>query len=330
VIGNVTGGAGSEEGDETVYEGRASVNRFSPSTQLSFIANVNNINRPGFAWGELSNFVGGAQNLGGSGIFQNGLQIGTNMSDGFSETMVLGLNASRDFGKKNWIRASYFLSDLENTQDRIVERQELLGSEISSNIDLTSKQATENLAHNLNVNAQARFSEGHELRFRADFKAGASNLESAALQQTSTADGVLVNSAATAYNTTGDNLGGSGQLTWRKKLNENGRSLVAQGRLNLNENEGEGDLMSDVQYYTTGILDSTRQTLQNQLQNGSSTRKWGQLSIVEPIAEGHTLKFTGEIDVRDSDQEKSVHDIDEMGTPVKNLLLSNGFERTYT
>jgi hypothetical protein len=330
VIGNVTGGAGSEEGEETVYEGRASVNRFSPNTQLSFIANVNNINRPGFAWSEVSNFVGGAQNLGGSGIFQNGLQLGTNMSDGFSETMVLGLNASREFGKDTWIRTSYFLSDLENRQDRIVERQELLGSEISSNIELSSKQSTENLAHNLNVNAQARFSEGHDLRFRGDIKAGDSELMSGAVQQTSAPDGLPVNSATTAYNTAGNKIGGSGSLIWRKKLSDNGRSLFAQGVLNLNDNDVDGDLVSDVQYFTTGILDSTRQTLQNQLLNGNSTRKWGQLAVTEPLAEGHTLKATAEIDVRDSDQEKSVYDVDVMGTPIKNTLLSNGFDRTYT
>ena len=49
-FGNVSGGfggvpEGSATGENVLFDGRASVNRFSPGTQLSLIANVNNVNK---------------------------------------------------------------------------------------------------------------------------------------------------------------------------------------------------------------------------------------------------------------------------------------------
>jgi len=105
-FGNMSGGY-SAEGR---YDGQASVNRFSSTTQLSFLGNVNNVNRQGFSFGDYINFVGGMSAMGGGGFRMDsgGLQLGTDLSDGFSNTLSLGLNASRDFGSKVSIRSSSY------------------------------------------------------------------------------------------------------------------------------------------------------------------------------------------------------------------------------
>ncbi|MCA9721248.1 MAG: hypothetical protein KC489_02370, partial [Gemmatimonadetes bacterium] len=64
--------------------GSLNLNRFSPSTQLSVIANRNNVGQSGFSIGQPVQFVGGR---GGGGIG----------GDGFSETMAVGVNGSQQF-----------------------------------------------------------------------------------------------------------------------------------------------------------------------------------------------------------------------------------------
>ncbi|MGA1495401.1 MAG: carboxypeptidase regulatory-like domain-containing protein, partial [Rhodothermales bacterium] len=121
-FGNVSGGY-SADGR---YDGQASINRFSPTTQLAFIGNVNNVNRQGFSFGDYMSFMGGMGALanGSFRVGDGGINIGNDLSDGFSETLALGLNVSRDFGSDTEIRSSYFLSSIENNQVRsILSRQ---------------------------------------------------------------------------------------------------------------------------------------------------------------------------------------------------------------
>ena len=102
-------------GNEARYDGSLDLNRFSPNTQLALTANANNVNQSRFGWSDFADFAGGGGRGGGP-------------NDGFTETMVLGLNASRDFGEETWLRGSYFISQLDNSQDRTLQQQALFGS----------------------------------------------------------------------------------------------------------------------------------------------------------------------------------------------------------
>ena len=210
-------------GNQTLYDERLSINRFSPTTQLAAIANVNNISQASFSWQDYQNFMGGSGGRGGGGP-----QIGGGRDDGITETIALGVNASRDLGEDRWIRTSYFLSSLDNTQDREVQRQQLLGSEVSSLLDQTSNQATDNLTHRVNLNAQYAFADGHDLRLRGDLNASSSLLSNVEFQETRATTGEILNTASTDYAVEGNDLGGNALLTWRKRLSESGRSVVAE------------------------------------------------------------------------------------------------------
>ncbi|MFQ5571806.1 MAG: carboxypeptidase regulatory-like domain-containing protein [Rhodothermales bacterium] len=309
-FGRITGGFGGESDDQGRYDGEASINRFSPSTQLALIANVNNVNRPGFAWGDFLTFMGGMQGFskeGGRG--GGGVQIGGDLNDGFSETLALGLNASHDFGAKNWIRSSYFLSRLENLQDRVVQQQQLLGSEVSSFINQTSNQTSDHLTHRFNVNAQATFAEGHDLRFRGNLTASSSSLGSTGFQETQNATRLNQNTAATQYVTEGDNLGGNAQLTWRKRLTESGRSIVLQAQFNFNDSDLSADLSSTTGLYDRGDVVTYEEILQLQSQVGQTLSHTQRLSFTEPLGSGRVLELFGERTAIDEDQTRAFYDI---------------------
>ncbi|MDE2752902.1 MAG: TonB-dependent receptor [Gemmatimonadota bacterium] len=331
-FGRATGGVGGDVdnqgriaapavGNEARYDGSLTLNRFSPKTQLALTANANNVNRAGFNWRDFADFAGGGGRGGGG-------------NDGFTETMSLGLNASRDFGAGDdtWIRGSYFVSELDNSQDRTLQQQALFGSDIASLVDQTSNQEAGNRNHRLNLNAQVTFSEGHDLRLRMNGNARASSLTSFANRQTHTLSGSMLNSATTDYDVDGDDLGGDTRLTWRRRLNEDGRSLVAELRSGLRDS----DLSSDLSSVVTGEVRGRggrdgefEEILQEQSRVGRTWSNSARLSLTQPLADGHTMEVFGQRNSTSEDRDNSVHDLVD-GVPLFNDRLSSGFERAYT
>jgi len=348
-FGRVGGGLGADAGQYTAgvggsateepppdrqarYDATFSINRFTPTMQLAGIANANNVNQPGFSWGDYMSFIGGSQGLAQSGGRDaGGVQIrGGGRNDGFTETAAAGLNASYDFGAKSWIRTSYFLSNLDNLQNSVAQQQQLLGTEVSSFVSQVNSQTSDNLAHRLNLNAQHTFAEGHDLRFRGNLTKGISSLDHLGFQETQNAtQDTTVNTAATTYAVAGDDPRGSGQLTWRKRLNERGRSIVAFASGSINEPDLSGDLSSIVVTSDLhgGFVHDT--TVQEQSRLGQTLSHTLRLSLTEPLGRGQVLELFGERSAIHGEEAKSIYDL-ESGSPIFNDLLSSTFERTYT
>jgi hypothetical protein len=309
-FGNATGGLGADVSayearrhDESLrldlarYDGAFNINRFSSTTQLAAVANLNNVNA---------------------------------RAPGFTETFNLGLNANHDFAARSWIRSSYSLGNSDNLLNSTLQQQQLLGSQVSSLIDQTSSQTIDDLTHNLNVNAQHTFADGHDLRLRANLNAGSSALNNANFRETQTASGLTQNTAATSYVVDEDNIGGDARLTWRKRISESGRSIVAEGSANLNEPDMAGLLSSTTGLYSPpGGTVTYNEILQQQSRFGRTLRHSLRLSLTEPLGPGRVLEIFGQRNVIAEDQTKSVYDL-ESGTLIFNNPLSSEFETTYT
>ena len=323
--GDVGGDAGSRArltapvGNEARYNGSLSLNRFSSTAQLALTAGANNVNQ-GSSRGGFPNLAAGMPGGGGG-----------RSSDGFTETMSLGLNGSREFSEDNWLRGSYSIRQLDNHQDRTLQQQALFGSDVASLVDQTSNQQAGNVSHRLNLNGQVAFSDGHELRVRMRGNARASSLTSFANRETYALGGGMLNSATTDYLVDGDELGGDGRLTWRKRLNEEGRSLVAE----LGSDLEESDLSADLSSVVSGERrdrdgdGNPREILQEQSRGGLTRSNSARLSLTQPLGEGHTLELFGQRNATREDRDNSVYDLVD-GAPVFNDRMSSGFERAYT
>ncbi|MCH7530649.1 MAG: TonB-dependent receptor [Gemmatimonadetes bacterium] len=329
----------------TRYNESLNINRFSPTTQLALLGNANNVNEAGFAWGNFVNFSGGAQGLarggnrgggggrGGAGDRdgggQGGIQLGGGRNDGFTETMSLGLNANHDFSDDRWIRSSYFYTGLDNVQRQTTQQQQLLGSNAAALQNAAADQVTANTTHRVNLNAQYAFSDGHDLRLRGNLNVGSSSMTSLQSSETTTLDGRVQNTGLSNNVVEGNDLGGSARLTWRKRLAENGRSLVAEATTSIQEPELYGDLET-----TTGIANRDgdlimQDLIQQQSRTGRTLSLSQRLSLTQPVGERGIFEVFGERRAVNEDQNNSVFDIG-TGTPVFNDLLSSGFERTYS
>ena len=322
----------------TRYNESLNINRFSPTTQLALLGNANNVNEAGFAWGDFVNFSGGARGLGGGGNRggggrggggQGGIQLGGGRNDGFTESMSLGLHANTDFSDDRWIRSSYFYTGLDNVQQQTTQQQQLMGSSAAALQNAVADQSTANTTHRVNVNTQYAFSDGHDLRLRGNLSVGSSSMTSLQSSETTTFEGRVQNTGVSSNLVDGNDLGGSASLTWRKRLAENGRSLVAAATTNIQEPELYGDLET-----TTGIANRNgdlmmQDLFQTQARTGRTLSLSQRLSLTQPVGVGGIFEVFGQRREVNEDQDNSVFDIG-TGTPVFNDFLSSGFERTYS
>ena len=326
-FGRMTGGLGGDANtrarigtlldNDVRYDGRLNLNRFSPTSQFALTANTNNVNQAGFSWGD-----GGGGGRGGG------------RDDGFTETFGAGLNASRDFAEDSWLRSSYFLSELDNLRTQTLQQQALFGSNVASLVDETSNREMGNLSQRLNLNGQYTIAPGHDLRVRANFNAGSSSLTSFAHRETQTLLGDQLNTASTDYLVDGSDWRGDARLTWRKRLGEGGRSLVAELRSGLNDSDERADLSSIITGESRRDSDSggrgePEDILQEQISAGRTWNNSARVSMTQPLGSRYVLEVFGERNAVDEDQEKSVYDL-AGGERLLNSRLSSGYERTYT
>lgn len=106
-FGRVSGGAGTDKR----FEGAAMVNRFDNNQRFSVLASTNNINSPGFSFGEIQKMFGGGGNIwiGGNGGFNiNGRSFGG--GSGIIKSKTAGATYADEFGKGLDVNANYFYS----------------------------------------------------------------------------------------------------------------------------------------------------------------------------------------------------------------------------
>lgn len=305
------------KGDDPRYTGSLNLNRFSPVTQLSLVSNRNNVGQSGFSFGPEAVMMG--RGSGGAG----------GLGSGFSETMAIGLNGSRQFAKNSWLRGSYFLSTADNRQQAFTDDQLLQGASVSANRSETATTQADNTSHRLNVNGQHAFNDWNQLRFRGNFNAGTSGSTNLSAQETRLPNGTLQNSATSRVVTDGDNWSGDGRFTFSKRFNQAGRSLIAEAWGELNSPEQTSNLASSTTLAGAPGGTTVRDLLQTQRRDSRTFTTGQRLGLTEPLGGGRVLELYGQHRAISEDQTYDVNDLVN-GTPVLNTDLSRAFERTYS
>ena len=330
-FGNAYGGYGNDEFDSR-YAGKASVNRFSPSTQLSFIGNVNNVNDQGFALDEYMNFLGGIGSLmgGGGRIELSNVPVGMEGLNGFSMAASGGVNFNRDFNERTSLRSSYFVSSVDNDQDRLVNQQQLVGLAQASRSVERSNRHTLAQNHRLNANVKHAFGNRSDVRVRADATLADSRLDSPVSRSVRNAADILVNENNTLYDASGLRTGGTASLTYRQKLSEEGRTLVAEARSAWNDGANKGNLQALSAFYdNAGNVLTTEEIRQFQSQFSNTFSHRERLSLTQPLGKRQSLLVFGEHRRLREDQDQQVFDRFDTGDAL-NTSLSSSLAQSYT
>ena len=147
VFGRVAAGAGTDQR----YEYAGMVNLFNNDRRISVLAGGNNINSPGFSFGELSKMFGNASSIyiNSNGSFRfDGRSFGG--GQGITTSRSTGLNYADVIGETVDIAADYFNSSSNSENQTISERETILAdSRFFTNSRSTSNNDTDSHSANL-------------------------------------------------------------------------------------------------------------------------------------------------------------------------------------
>lgn len=122
-FGRVAAGIGTDER----YEAAGIINYFNDDQRISVLMGGNNINSPGFSFGEIRKMFGGARSMSvnDSGAFSiDGISFGG--GEGIVTSRNAGVNYTDDLNNKINVNANYFYGSTDSENERLSERENIL------------------------------------------------------------------------------------------------------------------------------------------------------------------------------------------------------------
>ena len=308
-VGGATAEAGGAGGGAR-YDGRVSANRFSPSTQLSVLANANNVNRQSFSFDDYLRFMGGPGALAAGGgivrIDAGAVPVGGDASDGFATTWAGGLNLNHEFGSRTSLRSSYLGHRLSTDRVRRTLRQELVGGAEAARVAQDADRTARLTGHRLDVTVAHEVGEGHDLQLRSSVRVSDTSLDATAQRETS-AGGALTTEAATTSVSDGLDLRGDARLTYRRRLG-GGRSVVAQAGGDLGATDTDGRLDSDVQFFEADRPLSREGGTRQETDRVARSSGSAEVLLTQSFGRGRALQLRAEHGVTGDDLDRTVLD----------------------
>jgi len=317
------GSAEAGYGTDERYKGKLSLNRFNPTTQMSVIGNLNNVNEQGFTVGDYVSFMGGF----GRGR-NNPVNIFNGLSNGFVTTKAGGFNMNHDFSEKTELAFNYFVNVVDNDINGTTNRENFLqGDDTYLTNELTS-QLSQSSNHRINTILEHEIDTTQDIKLTAGLTFNNGSLFSGNISEI-IADSMLQNFSDGNYNTKGNNADLNFSALYRKKFGSvKKRILTIEGSFNNATDELLGDLDSENLLYEDAQVIEDIILLQDIISNNSDDQYRVSLSFVEPLSFGKYLEFKYRRQNFNNDVSTEFYDILSTGN-VLNSDLSNVYTRNY-
>ncbi len=274
IFGNISGGVGTD----SRYEGKSMINRFGPKTQVSIIGTLNNLNNTGISAGDFGTMTGSSgRNMNNTGA---PVSFGPN-NNGETNSATLGMNINNQFGKRNRVNFSYFLTQSETDliQNSFTNSFLPTGALISNKF---SKSNTDALNHNFYSSLDLRIDSTSEVNMTGNLAIRANDRLSSSSDSTSNTTKVLLNRNAQKRDNTSESTNYGFTLNFRKRLKKRGRTFTFDSGYGNNSSESINQLLSEV-YGRDLLLNTKSSVFQDQEQfSGNINYNLG-ASYTEPL-----------------------------------------------
>lgn len=305
LFGTVEAGGGTD----SRYRGKASVNRFSKETQVSFLGQINNVNEQGFTWSDYSNFSGGSFRGGSINISEGG----AGGTGGVTNTGAAGLNFNYQKNKKFNVRSSYFYNGVKTLRDQNVFRQTLFPNpyQSASQTESTNKNTT----HSINLNSEINPDSLQQIQASVRFSGGDGSYLSDGILQNLTGNSE-VESRSTNFNSSeSSQLSFNGYLQYLRRLNKLGRNATVSLSYGINNQDNNRFLDALNEYLITQDEEIIRQL--RFIDNNRNTLD-GTITFTEPLKKKRYLEASYQYSDSKNDYDQRVTD-DETGESVPGL-----------
>ncbi|PQV51290.1 outer membrane receptor protein involved in Fe transport [Jejuia pallidilutea] len=310
VFGRVAAGAGTDNH----YEYAGMFNYFDNDRRISFLAGGNDINSPGFSFGEIRQMFGGGNNI----------RLGS--GQGLIESQNFGTNYADKYGEKVDVSANYFYSGSNSENKNISNRENILADSRFFTTS-TSNSFNDSDSHNANFEIDIKIDSTLLINIEPSFRYSKSNTQFSEDETSSDEFNALLNQSTLTSNveTFGKNF--SNEIDVTKRFGSNGAFLRLSLDNEINVRERDDFLNSETNIFGENPED----VLRNQYTDGEnkvdnlSSRLTYRLPL---IGKEFFVEFQYRYDFNKQEDKKSTFDLDTDTQEYSNfnIDLSTDFE----
>lgn len=312
VFGRVAAGAGTDNH----YEYAGMFNYFDNDRRISFLAGGNDINSPGFSFGEIRQMFGGG----------NDIRLGS--GQGLIESQNFGTNYADKYGEKVDISANYFYSG-SNSENRNTSNRENILADSRYFTTSNSNSINDSDTHSANFEIDIKIDSTLLINIEPSFRYSKSRTQFSEDETSSDELDELINQSTLSTNveTFGKNF--SNEIDVTKRFGSNGAFLRLSLDNQINVRERDDFLNSETNIFG----DNPEDILRNQYTDGEnnvnnlSTRLTYRLPL---IGKEFFVEFQYRYDLDKQEDKKSTFDLDTSTQEysIFNTDLSTDFEYT--
>ena len=340
-FGNASVGAGADRQSNLRYENKATFNRFTPKTQLSFLGMGNNVNQQGFSPGDFANFSGMSRGGGGGGgggfVMRSGgggsaqgvpLNFGGRQF-GFLSNWAGGANFNHQFNPKSELNGSYFYNHNDQAQDqRVLQDNFIPGRSFNSDQQTASRNVVN--SHRGTFVLDQKLDSMNSFRLTSNLSYSQTDQLINSNSETLNSSNVLQNDSRRDTYNAGTSLGMNNNLLLRHRFQKKGRTLSANLIFNFNNGNSDGTLEALNRFYLpNGTVANTQKINQVNTQTTDSRTVGVNFSYTEPLGKRKFLEFNYNFNTTRSDVNREVYDLRDAGERVFNTNLSNIFNNDF-
>jgi len=318
-FGKVAGGYGNQER----YNTGGSINAFQGNRRLSMNIVANNVNQQDFSMENLAAGDAGQsqRNRGGGGG-----------GSGLREAARISANFNNEWFDKLKVNGDYVFDNSTNSMISLLNREYLIGNR-SNQLSIQNQQNIgENKSHRASFRVEYDLDTNNSISFRPNISFQESSSISNSLNKTTLDTQEPINASARDNNNSRNNINFSGDFTYRRKLNDNGRTLSLSVNGSVNSNTGLAHNLSLNEFYNDYLLDriDTVNNENNTSANGNGVT--GRLAYTEPISKASRLQANYSLrNTSNYSNRETFEFLAETGQfDELNTLLSNEFRNDYT
>ncbi len=311
-------------GQNNRFVAGGNVNVFAGKRRISLIGLSNNINRQNFSSEDLLGVTGGSTGRGGRQMPGQGMgDFFVGQSDGITQAHSLGINLS-DQWKKTSVSMSYFFNHSNNTQQTELQREVFLSNTTNQSYNELYQKSNSNNNHRLNGRFVTTIDSNQSIIFTPRYSVQG-NLSTASTKGFTSILTNLLNSSSQELNTQNIGINISNDISYRLKLNNNGRNIT----LGATQRFSNRDFVSllDAQ----NIFERDSLLNEQETKDLNTTQTYGlSANYTEPIGKKGMiqLSYNPSIDLNKSNKKTNRQDPVTEKYTLTDSLLSSTFDNT--
>ena len=323
-FGKIARGYGNSER----YNTRGSYNIFNGERRISFNAVSNNVNQRDFS---MENLAGGEtlDDRGRSrGRGRNNAGAG---GSGLRNTNNIAMNYNNEWGDKVDFNANYSFNKTDSYTESLINREYLIGNR-SNQLNVQQLNTSgKNLSHRANIRFEYEVDSNNSISFRPNIQYQKSGMFLSSTNNTMLSTEEPVNASVRDNQNDHKNFNISGDFSYRRRLNDKGRTVSLSVNGSLNSNKGLAYNLSMNEFYQDYLLNrvDTVNNENNTHANGNGVT--GRLAYTEPVSENSRLQVNYSIrNTNNYSNRETFEFLAETGQFAElNEQLSNEFRNDY-